>query len=399
MNIIRSEASALKQGGYSILNNTYDRIYKNLKEFDDGFYRAEKTYDISSNDALVFETKSITFSGSTYSKETHKFLERLGIKSSHVHVIYNSDCTKAVDMLLGVKYIVSFPKHEASKDYIEEYVEDYFENKIKMLKNPYYLSFGYSVKKEIFETNMKNDNTFELQNEILKNMTGIEENVYKMHNGTINNKAQGLEQIGEIYKKKNDDAKIIYEFEIEKKDNAYIYIKAVSDENAKLYVNDEEMKNHESITENEMINLGKREIGEIIKIEIIPQGDIIINNFFVAYENEEILQKHYDILRKEQVNMEKIDGRRYKGTINIAEEEQYVLFTIPYEEGWKITVDEKEIIPEKVLDALISLNLDKGEHEIYFEYTPPKIYIGLMISLFGIIIFIAYILIDKRNKI
>ena len=208
MNVIRSEASKLTQGSYSILNNTYDEIYMNLKEYDNSLYRVEKTYNVSSCDALVFNTNSITFSSSTYSKDTHIFLEKLGIKSSHVHVTYNSDCTKAVDMLLGIKYLISAPNYETLKNYHEEYC---FDNKCKVLKNPYSLALGYCVNKEILYTDTENDNTFEFQNEILKNMTGLEEDVYKKHEGKIKKTVKGLNNIKEAYIKTDEESKIVYE--------------------------------------------------------------------------------------------------------------------------------------------------------------------------------------------
>jgi len=73
--------------------------------------------------------------------------------------------------------------------------------------------FGYGVEKEIFNTNMENDNTFELQNEMLRNMTSINENVYERHAGDINEIIEGMDKEGKKYKKTNEEgAKIIYEF-------------------------------------------------------------------------------------------------------------------------------------------------------------------------------------------
>ena len=215
-------------------------------------------------------------------------------------------------------------------------------------------------------------------------MTGIQENVYKMHKGEINKEANGLDLIYDICKKTSDDGKITYEFEIEDSDNAYIYLLTESDEPIKIYLNDEQLKNHESTTEYEMIDLGKKQIGEKIKLEILPDGDLLVDNIYVAYENEEILQKHYQNLSKKQAYIQKINGRKYKGTVSISEDDEYVLFTIPYEEGWKITVDGNEAIKEKALQSktvvivgggyigleLLEAFIRQNLHVILFEHGP-----------------------------
>ena len=68
---------------------------------------------------------------------------------------------------------------------------------------------------------------------------------------------------------------------------------------------------------------------------------------YLYYENEEVLKKHYQVLSKNQVELTKINNQKYEGTINLDNDEQYIMFTIPYENGWKVTVDGKEVEVEK----------------------------------------------------
>lgn len=74
------------------------------------------------------------------------------------------------------------------------------------------------------------------------------------------------------------------------------------------------------------------------------------------------------------------------------------MFTIPYEEGWKVIVDGKEIEVEKVLDALIAIKVDSGEHEILLKYTPKGLTLGMTLSISGIILFIIKIIMSKMKK-
>ncbi len=392
MEVIKNEASPVSQQVFAVIVNVYERLIENLKKYDTGLYRTVSKFQNAANDSLTYGYNGISYSGSTYSKKLHTFLEKLGMRKSHVQVLCNLENTKAVDMLLGIKYLIVAPNQTLLKEYPIEYEELYIENNVKIHKNPYFLSLGYAVNEGIFNTNMDKMNTFELQNDILKNMTGIKENVYIEHKGEITEDLENVRKDINLYRKDGEEGKIIYEFEAQSDDNIYMQLLASGDTGIEVNVNGGENINHSGFTSNEMINIGKRTVGEKVKVEIKTHGDIVINNIYVYYEDIEALKKHYDILSKEQVKMQKIDNRTYKGHVNIEEKNKYVMFTIPYEKGWQIKVDGKEVKYEEVLDALITINLDKGEHEIVLEYMPSGMYIGIIASLVGILILVIKML-------
>lgn len=284
MDIIRAEASTLNQNVYATLTNIYDRTINNLKNYDQSVYRIENKSKVTENDALVSGYNGISYSGSTYSKTLHSFLEKLGITKYHVKVESSAENTKAVDMLLGVKYFIVPPGKEFYKNYNVEYEDKYIETNTTIYKNPYSLSLGYAINNKTFETNMENNNTFELQNEMLKNMTGINENVYEKHNGEIKKEIKGLEEYndlekfseeleeyGTIYTKIENEGKIIYEFNIENENSLYLYIDASSDSSVELNITGQDYVRNLSFNNNTMINIGNRKLGESIKVEIIPE--------------------------------------------------------------------------------------------------------------------------------
>lgn len=388
MKAIRIDASPVEQDIYAIITNTYERLIKNLKQYDNGLYRVVTKFQNGSNDSLTYGYNGVSYSGSTYSKKLHTFLEKLGMRKSHVQVLCDLENTKTVDMLLGIKYLIVAPNQKLLKNYPIAYEEIYIENNIKIHENPYNLSLGYIVDKNIFNTNMNNVNTFELQNEMLKNMTDIQEDVYKKHEGEINEEIEEIEKNGIRYIVDGENPKITYEIVSESNDNMYLYLLAKGDNGVNVFIDGEESLKHSAFANNEMINVGKKEKGQKVTIEIVTDGDIEINKLYVYYENEDILKKHYDKLKENQVQVEKIDNRRYKGAINIEEDNQYVMFTIPYEKGWTIKVDGEKVEYKEVLDALIALNLNKGEHEITLEFMPDGMLIGMISTISGIIILV-----------
>ncbi len=88
-----------------------------------------------------------------------------------------------------------------------------------------------------------------------------------------------------------------------------------------------------------MIPLGKFEVGDNVKLELKCKKDKFKVVGYIYYENEEILKKHYESLSKEQVDLKEISGREYEGKIKIESENEYVLFSIPYDKGWKVKVN------------------------------------------------------------
>ncbi len=399
MQIIREEASPVNQEIYASVVNIYEKIINNIKNYDKGIYRIISKFQNGANDAITYGYNGVSYSSSAYSKKLYYFLEKLGIRTSHVQVLCDVDNTKVVDMLLGIKYFIIEPNKEFIKDYPIEYEELYIENNAKIHRNPYSLSLGYVVDKNIFNTNMNNSNTFELQNEILRNMTHIEENVYSKQKGKINKTTEGIKQDGTLYKKTGENAKIIYEFEAESDNNIYIYLLSTSDEEVEVFVDGKDTPEKLNSLNNKMINVGKKIAGEKVKIEIVPYGDLNISNIHVYYENEAILNKHYEKLSSKEADISKIDNRTYKANINIENEEEYMMLTIPYENGWNVKVDGEKAEYIEVLDTLIAIKLHKGQHEIVLEYMPSGMISGAILSITGILMLIAIIVVTRKEKI
>ena len=242
------------------------------------------------------------------SENTRNLLEKLGIQSTHVHVTYNPADTKTSDMLLGIKYLVTSPSYELLKEYDVEYEEIFIASNLKIYKNPFYLSLGYGVNKEILNTNMNNDNTFELQNKILKNMTGIQEDVYTEHKGIMNKNVNGFETEKNKYKKINDNAKITYEFTIENTETAYVYILAESDEFIEIYLNDELLSSptiNEKL-ETEVLNIAPLTLEDANRIaDCINLGE---DSSYTTYKADSNIDDKTDKIKQKLVGTWKYQG-------------------------------------------------------------------------------------------
>ena len=72
--------------------------------------------------------------------------------------------------------------------------------------------------------------------------------------------------------------------------------------------------------------------------------------------------------------------------------------SIPYDEGWEITVDGEKIEPEKIANAFIGIPLSEGEHRIEMKYCPEGFVIGLILTCGAGILFVLLYIIEKGKR-
>jgi len=377
MEILQYETSKNKMEDQIFLTSFREYKYQEIKKHDSGMYRQEATNKVTTNAGITFDYNGISFSASTFSKELHTFLRNMGFGEEHVTVSMNEGNTKAMDMLFGIKYILG----ENNKEYIEEKFGE-----VEINRNDRALSLGFSVSDvAIKDIDIIEENVFENQNNLLKRLANQEENILEKHQGEIKRILENVEISEENYKRidTNKAAFVKYEFEIEQEKYAYLHIPyATKLENAHIYVNGKKASDRYISNTNRMLLLGKHSIGEKITIVIEQKEDrFFMDREIVYYENEEVLDKYYQILSKEQANLREISGREYEADIDIQSENRYILFTIPYDKGWEVKVDGKKQEPIKMQNIFMAVEIDeKGEHKIEMKYTPKGLISGAILS-------------------
>ena len=73
-----------------------------------------------------------------------------------------------------------------------------------------------------------------------------------------------------------------------------------------------------------------------------------------------------------------------------------VLYTVPYDKGWKAFVNKKEVKIEKVDNGLMAVKINKGVNNIKFTYYPPGLKLGLILSIVSYISLLIYIILNKH---
>ena len=113
---------------------------------------------------------------------------------------------------------------------------------------------------------------------------------------------------------------------------------------------------------------------------------------------EEKLQKLYDNVKNNEMQLKDFKDNYITGTINVKEDGQFLYFSVPYDEGWTIKVDDKVVEPVKVAEAMMAIPIDQGKHEIEMKYTSTGLKEGIIISSISILLVVVFDIILYLKK-
>jgi len=117
--------------------------------------------------------------------------------------------------------------------------------------------------------------------------------------------------------------------------------------------------------------------------------------FKAAYANHDVLAEMSSMVKDRPTTVSRIKDSHLKGEFSAAED-QTLVFTIPYNEGWTLFIDGKKADFYKVLDLLIATDVSAGSHVYEMKYTPPGFRTGKYISVMFVLIVITYMTFGKR---
>ena len=82
------------------------------------------------------------------------------------------------------------------------------------------------------------------------------------------------------------------------------------------------------------------------------------------------------------------DGDEITETVT-TNEDAYLLTTIPYEEGWSVTVDGKKAETVKANSGFQAVLLKAGSHTVTYSFTCPGLRAGAAVSLAALLVFLV----------
>ena len=452
LNSLGTDVGFTTHSKYAALGETFRPIVDTVEGYDDGFYRMEKTFTRKKNDNMTLNIKGLSNSTSTLNKDTVLFLHQMGYASESNWTEYIGG-TPVNDSILGVKYLISnldlshyygkpifgpddygydddytFPKnyfgsHGSSSmttDYVTS-IEDFY-----VYENPYALSIAFGVDNAMadFELNSEDyKNPFERMNAMITAMLGEEETVQVFVPATQNGeplldnvvRSQTATQL--LYKAVDTErpATLTYSYTIPQNTDVFFYYPTNNDREAHLNINNrysydpyDDTSQYKTGADHErIVCLGSYENSDMtVKMTIKNK----YNNLYVLKDCESyVYYIDWDVFtdamtrlsNTELVVDKDVTDDHLTGSLKTLSDDQMILTTIPYDEGWNVTVDGKAVEIEESADALVAFRVaDAGEHRVELRYMPKTIALGIGCTLICTVIFVAILILYPffKNK-
>lgn len=366
-----------------------------IQQNDRDFYRIDKTYRRTHNDPMMFSYNGLSHFSSCETDQVKRFMGHLGFRDNGNWAYYGHGSTAFADCFMGLKYQLS----QFDSNY-KPFLPIYTENEKYIFYNPYALPLGFGMKKSVTNINMEEANLFKLQNNIASNFTGTRFEIYRPVN-VSNINLYNVTEEDNIYRRINSDeeAYIEYELAINSNDFVYMYFEAPDVQKASLMVNDMEKEPYFTLYDWSIRECGYFEPGSIATVRFTLADDSLeIDDYKFYYENVNVLNKWYEEASSTTCVVDKIKSSHLIVNVNVSDDSDLVVFTIPYEKDWKVTMDGKEVKPIKVMDALMAINVTEGKHTIEMKYIPRGLMIGLPISIISLITTFCVYFLQKRKK-
>lgn len=366
------------------------RLIDNIKEKDVSNYRISKTvyrdnynnYPKSTanyNEALNYNYMSNTGYTSIPDNKQLVFLDKLGYKSEGENITIANNSILGADSLLGIKYILS--PYDIKGLIKREDLENI--NNKNIYENPYALPLAFKYSN--VTDNIEYTNPFEYQNKLYSILVKKEVEIYKKisyskeidENGTkvkyhLDIPSGEYSLYGNFpingYKDGNINVNGVYNFK---------YFDWLSD--SVFYIPTKEKDNFIEIVSQD-------------NIDILDEQIYLLDLNLLKEVTEEIQEKAAKELKLNNDKiLIKVDGNN----------NEKLLLTVGNSKGWIAKINGNKVIIDDFADCLMSIPLIEGENVIELEYNIPGLIAGMFISVFGIILLIAYNVIDiikHKNK-
>ena len=414
-----------------------DSIYLSQKLYDD-FYE-ENEYKVKDDTELLMYNYPYIMKMNSIQNWFHIIPKRQVLAIQKMGYANNSVIQKDVggtiisDLVVGVNRIISKDKDE------EIYKELKSRNDIKY----YTYNFKELPLCKVYSGEDLNKVTNYLEEDFeIKDVFGVQNELYNIFLNRNNNQEQIItvqkERKEENIEKKDgkynvaEDSKITYEVELDSKSNLYLYsyelegyvlliqIYKDSDRKEKIYENElpypdelhngildlgtyNEEKLYIDISfvyddRNDELNSIERSNKKEESTDKDDNKEGIFKEIELGILNVEQFLK--DINDNEFVNSNlKTNDHTFEITVENAEKGQYLMIPINYDDDWKAKNNGEEIEILPALGTYMSVELEEGENQIYFEFFPEDLKIGANVTFITSIVYVIMLIICKKSKI
>lgn len=355
------------------------------------FYRIDRTTtrvdSAALNEGLALGYNQLSSYSSANNPQAIALLNSLGYSSVGEFSTRYAEPILAVDALLGVKYAIAehAPSGYAAMTEIADTASAVYEN-------PYALSVGVMASNDIQNCTLKGENPFEKQNDLYSKILGREVMLYTKIEAKNTEDDENLRQwnatvpsgsIGYLYINKDATAGSYWPVTLT------IDQRTIGNEAWRFDNNIRQIADASDSPSQHTVSIGVAE----------GYTDMPQDNEPVFYAlNLDVFEQIINELKMSEFVPTVFEDGRIEGEYT-AKDDGNLLLSVPYDEGWNVTVNGTATELTPAADkGLSSLNMQKGANRIVMTYKTPGALAGLAVSLATAAALVAAGLFTRQKK-
>lgn len=355
------------------------------------FYRIDRTTtrvdSAALNEGLALGYNQLSSYSSANNPQAIALLNSLGYSSVGEFSTRYAEPILAVDALLGVKYAIAehAPSGYAAMTEIADTASAVYEN-------PYALSVGVMTSNDIQNCTLKGENPFEKQNDLYSKILGREVMLYTKIEAKNTEDDENLRQwnatvpsgsIGYLYINKDATAGSYWPVTLT------IDQRTIGNEAWRFDNNIRQIADASDSPSQHTVSIGVAE----------GYTDMPQDNEPVFYAlNLDVFEQIINELKMSEFVPTVFEDGRIEGEYT-AKDDGNLLLSVPYDEGWNVTVNGTATELTPAADkGLSSLNIQKGANRIVMTYKTPGALAGLAVSLATAAALVAAGLFTRHKK-
>lgn len=385
---------------YSRYVKSIEKTIQDLSEYDDSTYRINQTMSrnvkgrylrANYDESLAYGYWALAGYTSSPDTATLEFMEHLGYRRSGENLCVVNTSILGTDSLMGVKYVLSaYPIKGLKKvKSIESGI-----NNMSVYSNPYYLPMAMVYDTDGYVPDKYTHwNAFKYQNELYSTLLGEKVVLYKrLEHKTERNSAYRAEYTIDI-----------------PKGNYVVYgnIPWGTDCNAKLNVNNVYKTRYARWMSPSVFHIpthrkktSDTESGDrVATVSIYSDMPLTVragSEQFYALDLDKLAEVT-EKLRQKAVNRADIKN----GNVTFyadATEGQSLFVSIPYSDGWTISVNGNEVEPDVIDGGVYSIPLQEGANYVQMKFHVKYKMEGIAGSVIGILLIFVSLIVKYRKK-